>query len=102
LYAEELGLSVVIDKNNLNVTVPQMTKEIRESAVKQAKKFADMTKDNIRTIRHDGQKQLKSAKDKVSKDDLYKAEQLLQKVTDEYTKKIDLIFEAKEKEILKM
>lgn len=84
----------------MNVTVPQMTKEIREGAVKQAKKQAEMTKENIRKVRHDGQKLIKATKG--TKDQLFAYETALQKLTDEHVKKIDDILVKKEQEILKI
>ena len=95
-----MGLAVQIEGNNVNVTVPQMTKEIREGAVKQAKKYADMTKDNIRLVRGDVHKFLKSQKDKIPKDQFFKFETELQNVTDMFCKKVDETFAKKEKEIL--
>lgn len=75
--------------------------ELREQAVKSAKKFADQTKDNIRTVRAQGHKKLTGFKKSIPKDDFYKKEQELQKVTDEYIKQVDDIFVKKEKELMK-
>jgi len=59
---EDLGVNPIIEGININIPVPPITMEIRETAVKQAKKHAETTKENIRNVRHQGQNKLKDLK----------------------------------------
>ncbi|MEJ5287338.1 MAG: ribosome-recycling factor [Bacteroidota bacterium] len=82
--------------------VPPLTEERRKEIVKFCKKLTEDAKIAIRNIRRDQIEVIRKAeKDKeLTEDDRKLGEEKIQKVTDEFIKKIDELFSAKEKEIL--
>ncbi|MFN3966077.1 MAG: ribosome recycling factor [Endomicrobiia bacterium] len=101
IYKSSLGLTPTNDGKIIRLTIPPLTEERRQELVK----FVNKIGENFRTsIRNDRRQVLemikKSYKDKkISEDMKFKLEEKLQKITDEYIKKIDEIISAKEKEI---
>lgn len=96
---ENLGFNPQAKGNTIDIPVPKMTQEIREKVVKMMKRTAEETKEKIRLIRRDGIAIIKKIKN-APKDDIFKLEKEVQTLTDEYTKKVDDLLLAKEKEIL--
>ncbi len=70
--------------------------------MKIVKKRAEESKIALRNIRRDIIEKLKELKKdkKVSEDEQFRAQDEIQKITDDFVKKIDAVFGAKEKEIL--
>ncbi|KAL0491282.1 ribosome-recycling factor [Acrasis kona] len=95
----DLGLNPQEMDMVIQVPIPKLTKEVRDNLVKNAKKQAEVTKENIRGVRRNSMNSLKKAKKSVSEDLVFKLEKQLQTIVDEHTKKIDKLFEDKEKEI---
>lgn len=68
-----LNLNPISDGKNLKVPIPKPTKEHRDNMVKIANKAAEQAKTRIRSVRHDGMKDLKKdlklglSEDKVKK-----------------------------------
>jgi len=81
-----------------------MTSEQRQEIVKQAKGMVEHAKVSIRNVRKDGNDKIKKLeKDKeLSEDESKKAQDQIQKITDEYTAKIEEAFKTKEADILKV
>ena len=80
------------------ISIPALTEERRKEMVKNAKGYAEEARVSIRNVR-------KSALDEVKKlelgeDEIKRAEAEVQKITDEYVKKVDDVFDRKEAEIL--
>jgi ribosome recycling factor len=102
IYQADIGLTPVNDGKVIRLTVPPLTEERRKELVKYLHKVAEEFHISIRNERHNGINLLKKAeKDKkISKDDYYKGEQQLQKLTDIYLKNINEILAIKEKEIM--
>lgn len=84
----------------LNVPVP--TEERRRNLVKDAHKQSETAKVSVRSARKDANDYLKKLlKGKeISEDEEKVAIESIQNITDSYTKKIDIMLQAKEKEIL--
>ena len=78
--------------------VPILTEERRRELAKQAKSEAELTKVSIRNDRKDGNTELKKLD--ISEDMRANAEVDIQELTDKYSKKVDEMFEVKEKEIM--
>ncbi len=79
-----------------------MTEERRKELARLAKKMAEESRVSIRNLRREANemfKELKAEKE-ISEDDFYKAQEAVQKITDEFIKKIDEITSRKEKEII--
>ena len=99
-----IGLTPASDGKIIRITIPPLTEERREEIAKQVHKSCEDYKVALRNIRRDSNNELKSLQKDgdISEDDSFKAQKQVQEITDEYIKKIDDIFAAKEKEILEI
>ncbi len=97
-----LGLNAAADGQLVRVPIPALSQERRVELTKIAKKYAEDGKVAIRNIRRDGMDSLKKMEKDgdISKDEHKKREGDIQKLTDEFIKKIDDATAVKEKEIL--
>ena len=102
LLASDLGLTPSSDGKLIRLAIPPLTEERRKELVKVIGKMCEDYKVAIRNIRRDSNEFLKMAKKEgdISEDDLYKGQDKVQEITDEFVKRIDEIFKEKEKEIL--
>ncbi|PVX52061.1 ribosome recycling factor [Balneicella halophila] len=87
----------------VRVNVPPLTEERRKELVKQAKNEGENTRISIRNSRRDANEELKKMeKDGLSEDLRHDAEDDVQKLTDDFNKKIDELLDQKEKDIMKI
>lgn len=102
LVASDLGMTPNNDGEVIRLSVPPLTSDRRKELSKVVAKQAEEGKVALRNIRRDGVKAYqKLEKDKKLSEDIVRdLTNDLQKVTDEYIKKIDSIFKEKEKEVL--
>jgi ribosome recycling factor len=102
ILKSDLGLTPSNDGKIIRITIPPLTEERRKELVKVVHKMCEDYKISLRNIRRDSNDLLKSLKKdgEISEDDLYKAQDQVQKITDEQIKLIDACFKDKEKEIL--
>ena len=85
------------------ISVPPLTEERRRDLVKQAKQEAEDAKIGIRNHRKDANTDIKKLeKDGASEDLCKKAEDDVQKLTDNFIKKIEEHLALKEAEIMKV
>ncbi|UII34764.1 ribosome recycling factor [Fulvivirga ulvae] len=97
----DLGLNPQNDGEQVIINVPQLTEERRVTLVKQAKHEGEQGKISIRNIRKETNDNLKQLqKEGVSEDEVKRAEDKVQTLTDEFNKKIDEILTKKEAEIM--
>lgn len=101
IQASELGINPQNDGRAIRLAFPQLTEERRKELVKQVHKYSDAGKVAIRNIRRDAMDVFKAQKKKseITEDDLKDIEKDLQKLTDDFIKKIDEITGKKEKEL---
>ena len=86
----DLGFNPQNDGEQVIINVPALTEERRRDLVKQVKHEGEQTKISIRNARHDALHGIKGLKEEgVSEDDIRLGEDNVQKVTDEYTHKVD-------------
>lgn len=99
-----LGLNPQTEGTVIRVPIPELNEERRAELTKVAGKYAEQAKIAIRNVRRDGLEQLKKAeKDgEISKDDLHRQSDLVQKMTDEHVKKVDDALAHKEEEIMQV
>ncbi|KAM3216802.1 ribosome-recycling factor, chloroplastic isoform X2 [Capsicum annuum] len=100
----DVGMTPNNDGEVIRLAVPQLTSDRRKELSKIVSKQAEEGKVAIRNIRRDALKayeKLEKEK-KLSEDNVKDLSSDLQKVTDEYMKKIDTVFKQKEKELLKV
>lgn len=99
INAANLGLNAQNDGTVVRMLVPALTGETRKQLAKEVSKFAEEAKVAIRNIRRDVNEDVK--KDEEFSEDVERRElEKIQKTTDEYIKKIDLISEEKVAEIM--
>ncbi len=96
-----LGVTPQNNGEAIRCSIPPLTEERRKELIKKAKGAGENAKVSVRNARRDAIELLKKANKDGMPEDLQKEyEQLVQKETDAFTKKIDEIVSAKEKEIM--
>lgn len=102
ILKSDIGLTPQNDGKSIRLSLPSLTTERRSEMVKMVRKQSEEYRVAVRNLRRVAVEDLKKQeKDKkISKDDLFKQEQLIQKLTDKYVKNVDDVTAAKEKEIL--
>jgi ribosome recycling factor len=97
----DLGLNPQNDGELIRLSIPPPTEERRKNLVKQAKNDAEHGKVSIRNIRKDTNNGLKALlKEGASEDEIKRAEDKVQGLTDQYIAKIDDLLAKKEVEIM--
>jgi ribosome recycling factor len=97
----DLGLNPQNDGELIRLSIPPLTEERRKNLVKQAKNDAEHGKVSIRNIRKDTNNGLKALlKEGASEDEIKRAEDKVQGLTDQYIAKIDDLLAKKEVEIM--
>ena len=101
ILTSDLGINPTNDGKCIRLLFPQLTEERRKDLAKQVKKYGEECKVAIRNIRRDAmdtyKKQQKASE--ITEDDLKGLEKDMQKMTDEYIKKVDDMTAKKEKEL---
>ncbi|UCD33037.1 MAG: ribosome recycling factor [Desulfobacterales bacterium] len=102
ILKSDLGLTPSNDGKLIRIAIPPLTEERRKQLVKSIQKKTEEFKIAVRGIRRDSNELLKSLKKdgEISEDDAFRAQDQVQKITDEHIQLIDDIFKEKEKEIL--
>ncbi len=102
ILKSDLGLTPSSDGKLIRIAIPPLTEERRKELVKVVSKICEEHKIAARNIRRDGNDLLKGFKKDgdISEDDAFKAQDSVQKITDDFIAKIDEIYKEKEKEIL--
>jgi len=102
ILKSDLGLTPSNDGKIIRITIPQLTEERRKELVKIVNKISEDHKVAVRNIRRDSNELIKSFKKDgdVSEDAAFKAQEKVQKITDEYISSIEATYTEKEKEIL--
>jgi len=97
----DLGLNPQNDGEQVIINIPALTEDRRLQLVKQAKTEGENAKISIRNARKDTNDALKSLKnDGASEDDIKRSEDVVQKLTDEFSHKVDEVLALKEKDIM--
>ena len=101
IQGSDLGINPQNDGRVIRLAFPQLTEERRKDLAKQVHKYGEEAKTAIRNIRRDAMEDFKAQKKKaeITEDDLKIAEKDIQKLTDDFTKKIDGCVTKKQKEL---
>ncbi|MEN6373663.1 MAG: ribosome recycling factor [Smithella sp.] len=104
IQKSDLGLMPSNDGKIIRLAIPPLTEERRKELVKVVKKMAEEAKVKLRNIRRDANEELKEAKknNKIAEDQLFTAQEEVQKLTDGNIQKLDKVLAAKEKEIMEI
>ena len=99
-----LGLTPTNDGKVIRISVPALTEERRKDLVKVARKYAEEGRVSLRNVRRDVNEQIKKLeKDgKISEDEQRRAQERVQKLTDDFTAQVNQSIEKKEKEIMEI
>ncbi|NOZ61401.1 MAG: ribosome recycling factor [Calditrichaeota bacterium] len=104
ILKSDLGLTPVNDGHIIRLPIPALTEERRLELVKQTKRMGEEIKVSVRNARREANDALKKAEKSsdISEDDSHRGQENVQKLTDEFVKKVDDILKAKEKEIMEI
>ncbi|MBS7360429.1 MAG: ribosome recycling factor [Oscillospiraceae bacterium] len=104
ILASDIGINPSNDGRIIRLVFPALTEERRKQISKDVAKYGEEAKIVVRNIRRDCIDKLKKMKkdSEITEDDLKDGENELQKITDEFTKKIDEVSAAKTAEILEI
>jgi ribosome recycling factor len=104
ILESELGLTPSNDGKLIRLPIPQLTEERRKELVKVVRNLAEEHRVAVREIRRDAMRHLKElvVNGEVGDDDERRAEDRVQKLTDEHTKQIDEQLKHKEAEIMEV
>lgn len=102
ILKSDLGLTPSNDGKLIRISIPPLTEERRKQLAKVVYKKGEEHRVAVRNQRRDANDLLKGLKKdgEISEDDAFKAQDQIQKITDEYIKLVDEVCKNKEKEIL--
>lgn len=102
IVKSDIGMTPINDGKVIRLKVPDVTEERRRDLVKQTKKMVEEAKVAVRMARRDANETAKKAlKEKtLSEDENKRAQDEIQKMTDQYVEKVDKVAADKEKEIM--
>jgi ribosome recycling factor len=102
IMTSDIGINPSNDGSVIRLVFPELTEDRRKELAKDVKKKAEDAKVAVRNIRRDGNDALKKLgkSSEVSEDEVKQLEDQLQKLTDKFVKDIDVLMEAKSKEIM--
>lgn len=102
IVKSDIGMAPINDGKVIRLKVPDLTEERRKDLAKQVKKIAEDARVAVRLVRRDSNEEVKKLfKDKaISEDESKKGEADVQKITDDFIKKVDTLASEKEKSIL--
>ena len=104
ILTSDLGLNPATSGSVIRVPLPPLTEERRREMSKVVRHEGENAKIAIRNIRRDANSDLKTLlKEKeITEDEEKKAEEAIQKLTDKYVAEVDVLLEAKEKDLMAM
>jgi len=102
ILKSELGLTPTNDGAAIRLSLPQPSEERRKELVKLVRKRSEVTRVEIRNFRRHALESLKKLEKSsgVSEDEVKRAEEQLQKLTDKEIERVDQLLAEKEQEIM--
>jgi ribosome recycling factor len=101
IQESDLGLTPSNDGKVIRLPIPQLTEERRKELVKVVRQYAEEARVAVRNVRRDVIDGLKKEQH-VTADEEHRAEERVQKLTDEHVKRIDELLKGKEAEIMEV
>lgn len=104
ILSSDLGINPQNDGKVIRLVFPQLTEERRKDLAKQVKKYGEESKVAVRNIRRDAMEKFKKQQkaSEITEDDYKGIEKDIQKMTDDYIKKVEALSEKKEKELFEI
>jgi len=101
IYASGIGIAPMTDGKLIRLTVPPLSTERRNQIAGQLKKMAEAARVTVRNARRDGNKEIdrQEKAGEMTEDDARKAKDQVQKLTDDYEKKVTASLDVKTAEI---
>ena len=101
ILVANIGLTPSNNGENIRLSIPPLTEERRRELVKNIKAEAEHARVSMRNARRDAVETFKKAQKEGMPEDVAKdGEEAAQRMIDKFTKKLDDLFAAKEKEIM--
>ena len=102
ILKSDLGLTPSSDGKIVRIAIPPLTEERRKELVRVINKMSEEHKVAVRNIRRDANEMLKDLKKEgdISEDEAFKAQDQVQKITDDHINLVEQVTKEKEKEIL--
>ena len=102
ILASDIGLTPANDGKVIRLVFPELTEDRRKELVKDVKKKGENAKVAVRNVRRDANDTIKKENkaNEISEDEQKQLEDKIQKLTDEYVKKIDQAIDAKSTEVM--
>lgn len=104
IMTSDLGLNPATSGNVLRISLPPLTEERRRDMIKIVRNEAEGTRVAIRNIRRDANNSLKALlkEKKISEDDERRAQEEIQKLTDNHISQVDKVLATKEAELMEI
>jgi len=102
LLKSSIGITPMNDGHFIRLNLPDLTEERRRDLVKMVKKIAEEHRIAIRNVRREANEHLKKEEkaSEITEDEMERALDEVQKLTDEYIEQVDKILQGKEEEIM--
>jgi ribosome recycling factor len=102
ILAANIGITPINDGRVIRIPIPELSEERRKELIKVAKRMSEDARVAIRSVRREANEQIKVLQkgSKITEDEEKNGLDEIQKYTDDYTKKVDDLLAAKEKDIL--
>jgi ribosome recycling factor len=97
----DIGLNPQNDGKILRLPIPELTEERRRDLIRMARGMAEEARVSVRNVRRDEMRDVHELRKEgeISQDDEHRAEDELQKLTDEYVKRVEAVLADKEAEL---
>jgi ribosome recycling factor len=104
IQKSDLGINPTNDGQVIRLALPQLTQDRRKDLVKQVHQRAEEARIAVRNCRREALDHLRKAEKEggVSKEDETRAQDRLQKLTDQYIKRVDEVSRKKETEVMEV
>ena len=104
IVKSDLGINPQNDGKVVRLPVPALSTERRNQLVTRVKQLAEAQKIAVRNLRRDANKAMETAQKAktMTEDDLKRGQEKIQKLTDDYSKKVDALLEEKTKDIMEV
>jgi ribosome recycling factor len=104
ILKSDLGLTPSSDGRVIKIPIPALTEERRKQLVRVVKKLGEDCKVAIRNVRREGNDDIKNLErdKKISEDELRRAQDQVQKLTDRYIAMAEQVSAQKEKEVMEI
>ena len=98
----DLGINPSNDGKVIRLSIPQLTEERRKELVKVIRNLAEEGRIALRNVRRDVMSDLQALESEVGKDEIHRAEEKVQKVTDEHVAQIDAALKQREADVMEV